>query len=136
MGCFESKERKTVFGESETTQNRNIVITHKSKIINIGYEPSHVNLKTEYLKKNGFKNSIGIIVSDPSFNALDFKELLRNSPNSLLILGGAMMQEAPELTKDLQQFIKNECPTVIWYLTTKADFPSNAKPPFSAELAA
>ena len=47
-----------------------------------------------------------------------------------------MMQEAPELTKDLQEFIKNNCPTIIWYLTTKADFPSDAKPPFSAELAA
>ena len=60
-----------------------------------------MNLKTEYLKKNGFKNSIGIIVSDPSFNPTEVKELLRNSPNSLFILGGTIMQEAPELTKDL-----------------------------------
>ena len=53
--------------QSATTVTRR-VITHATKVINIGYLPDHVNTKTEYIRNGGWKQSVGFIVSDPSFN--------------------------------------------------------------------
>ena len=73
-------------------------ITKNTKIINIGHLPGHVNRKVELLKEAGFSNSYGIITLETTKEAI--KEDLKNSPNSLFIIGGAMLKTFPELVTD------------------------------------
>ena len=107
-------------------------ITKSTKIINIGALPSHVDGKTQKLIAAGFTNTVGIITSQTTQE--EIKEKLRNSPESLFIVGGAMYKEYPEIMSELNEFISKECPTILVYNTTIADFPPNT--PITAEVVA
>ena len=109
-------------------------ITKNTKIINIGHLPGHVNRKVELLKEAGFINSCGIITLETTKEAI--KEDLKNSPNSLFIIGGAMIKTYPELVAELNEYITNEVPSIIIHTTTAADFPPGIPLPPSEEVVA
>ena len=97
-----------------------MLFTKETRIINIGHLPSHTNGKTELLQQNGFNNIITILCEEWSNDKI--KECLKESPNSLFLIGGAMMSGFPELMNDLLTYIKTECPTIDVAETTKGDF--------------
>ena len=92
-----------------------------SKVINIGHLPGHVNSKTEKLKEAGYINASGIITLESTPELI--KQELFNSPNSLFIVGGAMMKTYPDLMNEVIEYIKIDCPTIIVHNTTTDDFP-------------
>ena len=63
------------------------------------------------------------------------KEALKNSPCSLFIVGGAMMQGFPDLMADLLSFIEAQCPTIRVHKTVAADFDADVTfPPTSEQV--
>eukprot|EP01041_Mallomonas_annulata_P013813 gene13813-29374_t len=94
--------------------------SRSTKIVNIGHLPGHTTGKVDILKANGFTDVSAILAE--STPVYDIKNILRSSPNSLFIVGGAMMQGFPELMADLLAFIEKECPTILVHTTVKDDF--------------
>ena len=110
-------------------------ITRQTKIINIGHLPGHVSGKVDLLKQAGFPNAIGIVTLQTTKEAI--KNELRESPNALFIVGGAMNKEYPELMAELNEFIRTEASSIIIHNTTKDDFPPDCPlPPTEAIVAA
>ncbi len=80
----------------------------------------HTNGKVELLKANGFTAVSAMLCESTPIE--EVKATLRVSPNSLFIVGGAMMQGFPELMADLLAFLEKECPTIKVHKTVKDDF--------------
>jgi hypothetical protein len=96
--------------------------------------PSHTNCKTELLKNNGFIDIVTILCEEWSSD--NIKQVLKESPNSLFLIGGAMMSSFPDLMNDLLLYIKAECPTIDIAKTTKADFDEGVTfPPTTEQVA-
>jgi hypothetical protein len=74
----------------------------------------------EILKANGFTDVSALLCESTPVD--EVKAILRASPNSLFIVGGAMMQGFPELMADILAFLAKECPTIIVHKTVKDDF--------------
>ncbi len=94
--------------------------TRQTKIITIGHLPGHTNGKVALLAANGFTAVSAILC--PSTPVEEIKTSLKNSPDSLFLIGGAMMNGFPDLMADLLDFIVKECPTIFVHQTVKADF--------------
>ena len=94
--------------------------TRQTKIITIGHLPGHTNGKVALLAANGFTAVSAILC--PSTPVEEIKASLKNSPDSLFLIGGAMMNGFPDLMADLLDFIVKECPTIFVHQTVKADF--------------
>ena len=80
----------------------------------------HTKGKVDILLANGFTDVSAILCESTPID--EVKSILRASPNSLFIVGGAMMQGFPELMADLLAFIDKECPTIKVHKTVKGDF--------------
>ena len=104
-----------------STAASEVLFNHQTKIINIGHLPGHTIGKVNTLNAAGFVNASSIVTLESTPEAI--KEELRNSPYSLFIVGGAMIQTYPDLMNELFDFIKSECPTMKVHNTTVADFP-------------
>ena len=102
-----------------------------TKIVNIGHLPGHTNGKEVLLKANGFTDVSSILCESKTPD--EVKDILRNSPNSFFLVGGAMMTGFPELMTDLLEFIEKECPTIYVHKTVKADFDEGIAFPPSEE---
>lgn len=112
-----------------------IGITKQTTILCIGHLPGHINEKVHLLKQEGFVNSIPIIFSETTMDAI--KYLIKSSPDgSLFLSGGAMEKTHPEATSELYNFIAKEVPSMLIHKVTFADFPEGTKPPVSAEIVA
>lgn len=109
-------------------------ITKQTRILTIGHLPEHVNGKAKLLKEAGFLDTKGIIASQMSKE--DIMNLLKDSPRSLFIVGGAMNKAYPELMAELNTFINKEVPSIIVHNTTISDFPPDCKLPPSEEIIA
>jgi len=94
--------------------------TRQTKIVTIGHLPGHTNGKVALLKANGFTDVSAILCTATPVE--EIKASLRNSPDSLFLVGGAMMNGFPDLMADLLDFIAKECPTIFVHQTVKADF--------------
>ena len=105
--------------------------TLSTKIITIGHLPGHTNGKVALLKANGFTDVSAIHCESTSVE--DIKAILKKSPNSLFLVGGAMMMGFPDLMADLLHFISKECPTILVHQTVKADFDADATWPPTEE---
>ena len=108
-----------------------MVFTKETKIIQIGHLPGHTNGKTELLNSHGFNNVVTILCEEWSVDKI--KSCLKESPNSLFLIGGAMMTGFPELMNELLTYIKTDCPTIEVAETTKADFDEGITFPPTAE---
>lgn len=107
--------------------------TLQTKIITIGHLPGHTNGKVQLLKTNGFTDVSAILCE--STPVQDIKTTLKHSPNSLFIVGGAMMAGFPDLMADLLSFISEECPTILVHKTVRADFdPDVTFPPTEEQV--
>ena len=106
-------------------------LTLDSKIINIGHLPGHTNGKVALLKANGFTNVSAILCESTPVE--EIKATLKDSPNALFIVGGAMMSGFPDLMADLLDFISRECPTICVHQTVKADFDEDVSWPPTEE---
>lgn len=106
-------------------------ITLQTKIINIGHLPGHTNGKVALLKANGFVDVSAILCESTPVE--EIKAKLKNSPNALFLVGGAMMSGFPDLMAELLDFISKECPTIFVHQTVKADFDPDASWPPSEE---
>ena len=105
--------------------------TKSTKIINIGHLPAHTNGKVDILKANGFTDVSALLCESTPLE--EIKNILKISPNSLFLVGGAMMQGFPDLMADLLDYIDKECPTIKVHQTVKADFDEDVKFPPTAE---
>ena len=105
--------------------------TLRTKIITIGHLSGHTNGKVALLKANGFTDVSSILCESTSVG--DIKATLKNSPNSLFLVGGAMMMGFPDLMANLLSFISEECPTILVHQTVKADFDADATWPPTEE---
>ena len=106
--------------------------TRDTPIINIGHLPAHTMGKVDILKANGFTNCDRAILCE-STPVEEIKSVLKTTPNSLFIVGGAMMQGFPDLMADLLQFVEAECPTIKVHKTMKDDFDPDVIFPPTAE---
>lgn len=105
--------------------------TTETKIITIGHLPGHTNGKVALLKANGFTDVSAILCT--STPVAEIKAILKNSPNSLFLVGGAMIAGFPDLMADLLTFIDEECPSVFVRQTVKADFDADTTWPPTEE---
>jgi hypothetical protein len=105
--------------------------TRDTKIINIGHLPAHTLGKEAILRENGFTNVVALLCESTPVS--DLKNILLESPNSLFIVGGAMMQGFPALMAELLQFIEQECPSIRVHKTVKDDFDADVIFPPNAE---
>ena len=105
--------------------------TRVTSIINIGHLPAHTNGKVDILKANGFTNCIALLCE--STPVPEVKSILKQSPDSLFLVGGAMMQGFPDLMADLLHYVEVECPTIKIHKTVKEDFDSDVVFPPTAE---
>ena len=87
----------------------------------------HTTGKVDILKANGFTNCVAILCETTPVEKV--KEILRDSPNSLFIVGGAMMQGFPDLMAELLAFVEKECPTIRVHKTVKDDFDADVQLP-------
>ena len=94
--------------------------TFNTKIINIGHLPGHTNGKVNLLKANGFTDVSAILCETTPVE--EIKATLKNSPDTLFLVGGAMMMGFPDLMSELLLFISAECPSILVHKTVKADF--------------
>ena len=107
--------------------------TRDTKIITIGHLPGHTNGKVALLKANGFTDVSAILCE--STPAEEIRATLKRSPNSLFLVGGAMMSGFPDLMAELLPYIAKECPTVKVHKTVKEDFdPDVSWPPTEAQV--
>ncbi len=110
-------------------------ITKQTTILCIGHLPSHINLKVELLKKEGFSNAIPFVFSETTMDAV--KQLIKSCPpGSLFLAGGAMEKTYPEESKEFYSFIPREAPSMLIHKVSFADFPEGTTPPVSAEIVA
>ena len=105
--------------------------TRETKIITIGHLPGHTNGKVALLKANGFADVSAILCE--STPPEEIKATLKISPNTLFLVGGAMMMGFPDLMADLLLFISTECPTIVLHKTLKADFDADVTFPPTEE---
>ena len=105
--------------------------TCETKIITIGHLPGHTNGKVALLKAHGFTDVSAILCESTS--AEEIKAMLKKSPNTLFLVGGAMMMGFPNLMADLLLFISTECPTIVVHKTVKADFDADVTFPPTEE---
>jgi hypothetical protein len=105
--------------------------TRQTKIMTIGHLPGHTNGKVALLKANGFTDVSAILCTATSVE--EIKARLKSSPDSLFLVGGAMMNGFPDLMADLLDFIAKECPTVFVHQTVKADFDTDTTWPPTEE---
>ena len=105
--------------------------TKSTKIINIGHLPVHTNGKVDILKANGFTEVSALLCESTPVE--EVKSILKLSPNSLFLVGGAMMQGFPDLMAELLEYIEKDCPTITVHKTVKADFDEDVKFPPTAE---
>jgi hypothetical protein len=105
--------------------------THATKIINIGHLPGHTNGKVALLKAHGFTDVSAILCE--STPAEEIKATLKTSPDTLFLVGGAMMTGFPDLMADLLLFISTECPTIVVHKTVKSDFDADVTFPPTEE---
>ena len=105
--------------------------TRQTKIINIGHLPGHTNGKVALLRAHGFTDVSAILCE--STPAEEIKSMLKNCPDTLLLVGGAMMTSFPDLMADLLLFISNECPTIVVHKTMKGDFDADVTFPPTEE---
>ncbi len=105
--------------------------TRQTKIVTIGHLPGHTNGKVALLKANGFTDVSAILCTATPVE--EIKASLRNSPDSLFLVGGAMMNGFPDLMADLLDFIAKECPTIFVHQTVKADFDADTTWPPTQE---
>jgi len=109
-----------------------MVFTKQSRIVNIGHLPSHTNGKTELLNANGFTDVVTVLCEEKT--AAEIKTVLSEAPpDSLFLVGGAMMGSFPDLMKDLLEHIAAECPNVSTHCTVKGDFDPDVTFPPSTE---
>jgi len=108
-----------------------MVFTRQTKIMTIGHLPGHTNGKVALLKANGFTDVSAILCTATSVE--EIKARLKSSPDSLFLVGGAMMNGFPDLMADLLDFIAKECPTVFVHQTVKADFDTDTTWPPTEE---
>ena len=107
--------------------------TRETKIINIGHLPGHTNGKVALLKAHGFTDVSAILCE--STPAEEIKAILKKCPDTLFLVGGAMMTGFPDLMADLLLFISTECPTIVVHKTVKADFDADVTfPPTEAQV--
>ena len=97
-----------------------MIFTKDTKIINIGHLPGHTNGKVSLLLAHGFKDVSALLCESTPVD--EIKTTLRASPNSLFLVGGAMMKGFPDLMADLLAFIEKECPTILVHKTILSDF--------------
>jgi hypothetical protein len=110
-------------------------ITKQTTILCIGHLSSHVNLKVELLKKEGFINAIPIVFSETTMD--EVKQLIKSCPpGSLFIAGGAMEKTYPDESKEFYEFIPREAPSMLIHKVSFADFPAGTVPPVSDEIVA
>ena len=64
----------------------------------------HTKGKVDILQANGFTDVSAILCESTPVE--EVKEILRSSPNSLFIVGGAMMKGFPDLMSELLAFIE------------------------------
>jgi hypothetical protein len=100
--------------------------TKSTKIINIGHLPAHTNGKVDILQANGFTDVSALLCESTPLE--EVKRILNISPNSLFLVGGAMMQGFPDLMAELLDYIDKECPTIKVHKTVKADFEGQISP--------
>ena len=105
--------------------------TRETKIITIVHVPGHTNGKVALLKADGFADVSAILCE--SIPAEEIKATLKISPNTLFLVGGAMMMGFPDLMADLLLFISTECPTIVVHKTVKADFDADVTFPPTEE---
>lgn len=105
--------------------------TFDTKIINIGHLPGHTNGKVNLLKANGFTDVSAILCETTPVE--EIKATLKNSPDTLFLVGGAMIMGFPDLMSELLLFISTECPTILVHKTVKADFDADATWPPTEE---
>jgi len=105
--------------------------TRQTKIMTIGHLPGHTNGKVALLKANGFTDVSAILCTATSVE--EIRARLKSSPDSLFLVGGAMMNGFPDLMADLLDFIAKECPTVFVHQTVKADFDTDTTWPPTEE---
>ena len=105
--------------------------TRATKIITIGHLPGHTNGKVALLKEHGFTEVSSILCE--SMPVEEIKEILQSSPNSLFLVGGAMMKGFPDLMADLLLFISEECPTILVHKTVTSDFDADTTWPPTEE---
>jgi hypothetical protein len=107
--------------------------TRDTKIVTIGHLPGHTNGKVALLKANGFTDVSAILCESTPVE--EIKAALKRSPNSLFLVGGAMMSGFPDLMAELLAYIAEECPTVKVHKTVKEDFdPDVSWPPTEAQV--
>ena len=107
--------------------------TLETRIITIGHLPGHTNGKVALLKANEFTD-VSAILCD-SMPVEKIKAILKSSPNSFFLVGGAMMMGFPDLMADLLRFISEECPTIVVHQTVKSDFDADvAWPPTEEQV--
>ena len=105
--------------------------TRQTKIVTIGHLPGHTNGKVALLKMNGFTDVSAILCTSAPVE--EIKATLKGSPDSLFLVGGAMMSGFPDLMADLLDFIAKECPTIFVHQTVKADFDADTTWPPTEE---
>ena len=84
--------------------------TRDTKITMIGHLPGHTNGKVALLNANGFTDVSAILCQSTPVE--EIKVALKRSPNSLFLVGGAMMSGFPDLMAELLAYVAKECPTV------------------------
>lgn len=110
-----------------------MTFTRETKIITIGHLPGHTNGKVALLKTNGFTDVSAILCQSTPVE--EIKAMLKSSPHSLFLVGGAMMSGFPELMAELLAYIAAECPTVVVHKTVKEDFDADVSwPPTEAQV--
>lgn len=110
-----------------------MTFTRETKIITIGHLPGHTNGKVALLKANGFNDVSAILCQSTPVE--EIKAMLKSSPHSLFLVGGAMMSGFPELMAELLAYIAAECPTVVVHKTVKEDFDADVSwPPTEAQV--
>jgi hypothetical protein len=106
-------------------------LNRQTKIITIGHLPGHTNGKVALLKANGFTDVSAILCTSTPVE--EIKTKLKSSPDSLFLVGGAMMNGFPDLMADLLNFMAKECPTIFVHQTVKADFDADIEWPPNEE---
>ena len=102
--------------------------------MNSGHLPAHTHGKKVCLQEAGYENVEDICVSEVGEDINKIKDILKNSPESLFIIGGAMPQGFPDLVKELNIYCAEEVPSIIVHQTSKADFPPDVEMPPSVEV--
>ena len=108
-----------------------MLLTLETKIINIGHLPGHTSGKVALLKANGFTDVSAILCESTPVE--EIKTILKNSPDALFIVGGAMLSGFPDLMADLLDFIARECPSIFVHQTVKGDFDEDVSWPPTEE---